>query len=413
MAAGIASYRRVLGRPGALVFSASGLVARLPMAMVSLGIVLLVSDRTGSYSLAGAVSASFLVANAALAVPQARLIDRVGQHRVLPVAAALSSAGLVGMMAAVEAGHTAPWPHLGAVLAGATLPQIGSSIRARWSYLVDDRADLHTAFAFESVVDELVFIVGPALVTTLATTVHPLAGLATAVVATCVGTAVLATQRRTEPPAAGAGSRGTGGSMPWRVLAPLIACAFAMGALLGGAEVATVALSEELGATSLAGLMLAVWAVGSLVSGVIVGAVHSRASNAARFRRGMVGLGLLMLPLPFVHGFWMLGVGLFLSGFAISPTLIAGFARIEESVPSGRITEGITLFTTGLGVGLAPGAALVGLVVDRSGASAGFWVPAVAGLLGALVALVGQAASARSSESERVESDVSAESVVS
>jgi predicted MFS family arabinose efflux permease len=201
--------------------------------------------------------------------------------------------------------------------------------------------------------------------------------------------------------------------MPWRVLAPLIACAFAMGALLGGAEVATVALSEELGATSLAGLMLAVWAVGSLVSGVIVGAVHSRASNAARFRRRMVCLGLLMLPLPFVHGFWMLGVGLFLSGFAISPTLIAGFARIEESVPSGRITEGITLFTTGLGVGLAPGAALVGLVVDRSGASAGFWVPAVAGLLGALVALVGQAASARSSESERVESDVSAESVVS
>ncbi len=115
MTAGIASYRRVLGLPGALVFSASGLVARLPMAMVSLGIVLLVSDRTGSYSLAGAVSASFLVANAALAVPQARLIDRVGQHRVLPVAAALSSAGLVGMMAAVEAGRTAPWPHLGAV----------------------------------------------------------------------------------------------------------------------------------------------------------------------------------------------------------------------------------------------------------------------------------------------------------
>jgi predicted MFS family arabinose efflux permease len=267
------------------------------------------------------------------------------------------------------------------------------------------------------VVDEVVFVVGPALVTTLATTVHPLAGLTTAVVATVLGTAVLATQRRTEPPAAGAGRRGLGESMPWRVLAPMIACAFAMGALLGGAEVATVALSEELGATSLAGLMLAVWAVGSLVSGVVVGAVHSRASTAARFRRGMVGLGLLMLPLPFVHGFWMLGVGLFLSGVAISPTLIAGFARIEECVPSGRITEGITLFTTGLGVGLAPGAALVGLVVDRSGASAGFWVPAAAGLLGAAVALVAQvasvaqAASAKSSESSESEREGSDDSV--
>ena len=161
-----------------------------------------------------------------------------------------------------------------------------------------------------------------------------------------------------------------------------------MGAVLGGAEVATVALSDELGATSRSGLMLGVWAVGSLVSGVIVGAVRLRATNAARFRLGMLALGLLMLPLPFVDGFAALAAFLFLSGFAISPTLIAAFAWIEETVPAGRITEGITLFTTGLGAGLAPGAALAGLVVDRSGASTSFWVPAAAGLLGAAVALL-------------------------
>ena len=157
--------------------------------------------------------------------------------------------------------------------------------------------------------------------------------------------------------------------MPWQVLAPLIASAFTMGAVLGGAEVATVALSDELGATSLAGLMLGIWAVGSLVSGVIVGAVRPRATNAARFRLGMLALGLLMLPLPFVDGFVALAAFLFMSGFAISPTLIAAFAWIEETVPTGRITEGITVFTTGLGAGLAPGAALAGLVVDGSGAS--------------------------------------------
>jgi predicted MFS family arabinose efflux permease len=176
--------------------------------------------------------------------------------------------------------------------------------------------------------------------------------------------------------------------MPWRVLAPLIACAVSMGALLGGAEVATVALSDELGATSLSGLMLAIWAVGSLVSGIITGALHLRAANATRFRWGMLALGLLMLPLPFVHGFPTLAVFLFLSGFAISPTLIAGFAWVEEIVPAGRITEGITLFTTGLGVGLAPGAALAGLVIDGSGASTSFWVPAGAGLLGAVIAVL-------------------------
>ena len=379
----LTSYRRVLGLPGALVFSMSGLVARLPISMISLGIVVLVSTRTGSYSLAGSVSAAYLVAGAVCAVPQARLIDRLGQSRVLPVAVAVFAAGLVAMMSAVETDRPAPWPHLFAAVAGAALPQVSSCVRARWAHLVSDKQDLHTAFAFEAVVDETVFIVGPALVTVLATTVHPLAGLGAAVLAALVGTAVLVSQRRTEPPASGATRNHPSDPMPWRMLGPLVACAFMMGALLGGAEVATVAFSDELGAKPLSGLMLALWALGSLLSGLVTGAVHLRASNASRFRWGMLALGLLMLPLPFVNGFVLLGVFLFLSGFAISPTLIASFAWIEESVPSGRLTEGITVFTTGLAAGLAPGAALVGLVVDTAGASASYGVTAVAGLLGA------------------------------
>ena len=391
------TYRRVLALPGALVFSMSGLVARLPISMVSLGIVLLVSTRTGSYSLAGTVSAAYLIASALFSVLQARLIDRLGQSRVLPVAVAVFAVGMTGLMTTVELDVRAPWPHLCAALSGAAMPQIGSCVRARWSHLVPDKAGLHTAFAFEAVVDETVFILGPALVTVLATTVHPLAGLTCAIVATVLGTAVLVSQRRTEPPASGGVHRHTAGPMPWPVLAPLIACAFTMGALLGGAEVATVAFSDELGAKPLSGLMLAVWALGSLLSGLVTGALHLQASNASRFRWGMVALGLLMLPLPFVDGFVLLAVFLFLSGFAISPTLIASFAWIEESVPSGRLTEGITLFTTGLAAGLAPGAALVGLVVDSFGASASYWVTAAAGLLGAGLAVLTRTAGARPS----------------
>ena len=157
----------------------------------------------------------------------------------------MSAAGLLAMMVCVELDQPTPWPHLAAAVAGATLPQIGSSIRARWSYLVEDKAALHTAYSFESVVDEGVFIVGPALVTGLATMVHPLAGLTFALVATVAGTVVLAGQRRTEPPATGAVHHDHKPGMPWRVLAPLIVSAFTMGALLGGAEVATVAFSDE------------------------------------------------------------------------------------------------------------------------------------------------------------------------
>jgi predicted MFS family arabinose efflux permease len=93
-----------------------------------------------------------------------------------------------------------------------------------------------------------------------------------------------------------------------------------------------------------------------------------------------------MVPLPFVNGFWLLGLFLFLAGFAISPTLIASVAWIEQTVPATRITEGITIVTTGLAAGVAPGAAVVGFVVDRYGASASYWVPAGAGLVGAAVA---------------------------
>jgi len=388
VAASFESYRRVLALPGAWVFSVSGLVARLPIAMVSLGIVLLVSNRTGSFGLAGAVAASFLVANAATGILLARLIDGLGQHRVLPGAVAVFAAGLVGMMAAVEAGQSPPWPHVFAAVAGTGLPPIGSSIRARWTHLVTDTQDLHTAFAFESVLDEVVFIVGPALVTILAATVHPLAGLSFAVVATVVGTAVLVTHTQSEPPTTSAQGDDHRPQMPWRVLIPMGTCAVVMGALLGGTEVATTALAGELGAASLSGLMLGIWAAGSLVSAIIAGAVHPKAGNAARFRRGLLALGLSMLPLLVVDGFVSLGVLLFLSGFAISPTLIAAFAMLEEAVPRGRITEGITLFTTGLGAGLAPGAGLAGMVVDRGGASASFWVPVGAGIAGAAVAML-------------------------
>lgn len=382
----LTTYRRVLSLPGALVFSMSGLVARLPISMISLGIVLLVSTRTGSYSLAGAVSASFLIATAALSVPQARLIDRLGQRTVLAPAVTVFVIGLVGVMVAVEAGRITPWAHLSAALSGAAFPQIDSCVRARWSYLVTDKRDLLTAFAFESVIDEVVFILGPTLVTVLVTVVHPLAGLITAGTAAAAGTAVFVSQRRTEPPPSGRGGQGRAGSMHWEMLAPLVVCGFAMGILLGGAEVATVAFSQEQGDKALAGLMLALWALGSLLAGVVTGAAHITVSNATRFRWGLLALAVLMVPLPFVDSFVLLAVFLFLAGFAISPTLIASFAWIEEMVPAGRLTEGMTLFITGLGAGLAPGAAVVGRVVDTSGASASFWVSVAAGFSGAAVA---------------------------
>lgn len=380
-------YRRVLALPGALAFSTSGAVARLPISMVSLGIVLLVSSRTGSYGLAGAVSASYLIANAVFAVPQGRMTDRLGQGRVLPWASLVFATALALMMWAVESRWSTPAPHVLAAVAGAAMPQVGSCVRARWSQLVPDKRALQTAFAFEAVVDETVFLLGPMLVTLLATIVHPLAGLATALVAGLTGTLVLAGQRGTEPPVHKSSGRHLPATpMGWAVLAPLVVASFGMGALFGGVEVSTVALSEELGAKVAAGPLLGVFALGSLLSGVITGVVSWKATNATRFRWGILALALSMTPLPFVHNLALMAVVLFAAGFAISPTLIAAVARVEETVPSNRLTEGIATLTTGLVAGIAPSAALAGIVVDRSGASTSYWVAAVAGLLAALAA---------------------------
>jgi predicted MFS family arabinose efflux permease len=176
--------------------------------------------------------------------------------------------------------------------------------------------------------------------------------------------------------------------MPWARLAPLVVGSSMLGVLFGGTEVATVAFAEEAGSTAAAGLLLAAWALGSLISGAISGSMVLRRSPAARYRLGMLALAVLMCPLPFVEGLWLMGGVLFLAGFAISPTLIASVSWVESLVPPDRLNEGMTLFTTGLIVGIAPGAALVGAVIDQSGASASYFVPAAAGIVGALVAFL-------------------------
>jgi predicted MFS family arabinose efflux permease len=380
-------YRHVLAVPGALAFALTGLVARLPISMLSLGIVVLVSTRTGSYRLAGSVAAAYLVGNAAFAVIQGRMADRLGQSTVLPWTVLVFTGSLGLMMWSVEAGWPSPLPQALAAIGGASFPQIGSCIRARWSHNVPDKVKLQTAFALEAVLDDVVFVVGPILVTVLATTIDPAAGLGTAIVAGLVGSLALAAQRSTEPPAhRNVPHKGAAVPMGWSVLAPLVVTAAALGVVFGGVEVSAVAFAEELGSKAASGPLLAVLALGSGLAGFATGTVEWRWSVQTRFRVGMLALAVALLPLPFIDGLALMGVGLFLVGFAVAPTLIAIMAWIEQTVPARRLTEGISMITTGLYVGLAPGAAAAGEIIDRYGASPSFWVPAAAAGAGAVLA---------------------------
>ena len=386
------TYRRVLALPGALAFSLSGLLGRLPISMISLGIVLLVSTRTGSYSLAGSVSAAYIVANATVAVLQGRLTDRYGQRRVLPAGALGNSLALGVLMWSVETDQASFVTHAAAFAAGAAIPVVGAAVRARWVLLVPDKRNLQTAFAYEAVMDEVVFMVGPTLVTVLATAVHPLAGLTAAIIAGIVGTFLLAAQRSTEPPAQPrTDDRVSRARMPWRVLTPMVAASAAMGAIFGSVEVATVAFTEGLGRKEVSGMLLATWALGSLLAGVVTGAIVWKATNGVRFRWGMTGLAVSVLPLPFLGSIGAMAAVLLVAGFALAPTLIALTALTEQVVPASRLTEGMSIVHTGMAAGIAPGAAAAGQVIDRVGPSASYWVPVAAGAVGVVAAFIAAA----------------------
>lgn len=376
-------YRSVLGQPGALRFSMTGVIARLPLSMVTLGIVLLVSAHTGSYAAAGAVSAAYVIANALAAIPQGRLMDSLGQRRVLIVGSVVFALAL-GLLIESVLGHwPAPLPHLAAALAGVSQPLIVSAVRARWQHLLDDPDHLQTAFAVEAIADEIVFMVGPTLVTFLATLWHPAAGLTAALVLGLTGALTLASQRSTEPPANPVAAGEKRVAMPWAALAPLTLAGASLGMLFGATEVATVAFADALGAKALSGVLLAIWSFGSLIAGIATGAISWRLSTLARLRRGALGLSVAMLLTPFVTTIWLQALVLFVAGFALSPTLIAAVSRLEEVTPRARFSEAMGLLHTGIAAGTAPGAAIGGGVIDRFGGSAAYWV-AVSGAVLAL-----------------------------
>lgn len=388
------SYRRVFAHPGSFAFSTTGILARLPIAMMTLGIVILVSELSGSYALAGQVAAAYVLGNAVVALFQGRAADRFGQSIVLYVDAVLFAVSTGLLIRAVTDGWANPWPHVFAALAGASIPQIGSMVRSRWAHLVTDDAERHTAFAVEAVGDELVFVTGPSVVTFLSTLYAPQTGLVVALLIGTVGTLALAVQRRTAPPAHRHAEHGPD-PLPWAALLPIGVAAVFMGVLFGALEVATVAVADDAGHKAASGLLLTVFSVGSMIAALVAGAVTWKRSELQRVRIGATLLAAPLFLLPFLDHLLALGAVLLLVGTTLAPTLIAGVTLLEASTPRSRLTEAMAVFQTGISAGLAPGAYLAGLVADHTTGSSPYWVCAIAGVFTALATLACKPAPAR------------------
>ncbi|MFJ2776414.1 MULTISPECIES: MFS transporter [unclassified Kitasatospora] len=385
-------YGALLRTPGVWTFLAPAFAARLPYAMLSLGIVLLVLDTHGSYGTAGSVAAVSAVAQALIGPQTGRLADRYGQAAVL-VPTVLVHALSVGALIALALGHAPVWSlFLAAAPAGASVPQVGAMVRARWvAKLSADgapAAKLNTAFAFESVTDEFTFVIGPVLAGAIATSVSPSAGLIGEAALTVAGGLAFAAQRRTAParhPHQPGVRRASALASPGvRLLAGVF---LGVGSVFGAMQVSVTAFADSVGRHGAGGIVYGVFAGGSMLAGVLYGLVAWR--RAARHRL-LASYALLVLgcstlwAMPDLVALTAAGL---VCGLAIAPTLITGYTLVETLVADGAKTEAFTWLTGAIGLGLATGSTVAGQLIDGWGPSAGFLVTVAGAGLG-LVTLI-------------------------
>ncbi len=295
-----APYRSILSLPGARAFTFWGLLARAQMAMTELAILLMVQIEYGSYAVAGRVVAAVAISWALLAPFVGRLVDRYGQYRALRWGFAIVIVGRVGMIIAAVS-HQPEWVLFAFAPLFPASGSIATYTRARWVYTVKNDDALNTAFSLESSLDETLFIVGPALTTVLATLVVSWAGLAISTLALAVGGYAFLAQRGTEPPIGEVAIRQArrrrpriGTHMFISVPAVLITTVIfaAQGALFASADIATVAFADSLGLKSSSGPVLALFALGSLIGGLLYGSRVWRHSLTSRLTWGVVLTGM-------------------------------------------------------------------------------------------------------------------------
>lgn len=381
----IGTYREIFSARGSAAFSSAGFVARLPLAMVGIGIVTMLSQLRGDYGLAGALAAVFALAYAAITPLVSRAVDRYGQRRVLPAASAVSAVSLAAMLLCVRLEAPDFVLFLLAIPAGC-MPTIGAMVRARWTELYRGQPQLRTAFAFESVLDEVCFVAGPVISVGLSVSVFPEAGPLLALILLVVGTLALVAQRGTEPAVAAREASGGASVVRNPAIWVLVVVMLAMGTIFGTLDVTSIAVASDQGAPKAAPLALALFAGGSAVAGMIFGAMRPGVALRRQLVFASAAVAVLMWPLLLVDSIPTLVGALALAGISIAPTLIIATTLVETVVPHHKLTEGITWTVTGLGVGVAVGSALAGQMIDHFGTRAGFAVAVTAGAVALVVA---------------------------
>ncbi|MET9275298.1 MFS transporter [Kribbella sp. NPDC003557] len=381
------TYAEVLRTPGAWKFYLAAAPARIGIAMTGLGIVWLVHGSTGSYAAAGSVTGGFAVAEAVAGPQVARLIDRFGQTRMLPVTLLAHAAAVALLISLTVTG--APLAALVAtgVLAGGSLPQIGAQTAARWSQALRDTPLLSAAFALEALSVGIAFMVGPGLVGIVSSASSPVAGSVLATSLLLAGGFLLAVQRGTAPPPRSPGQHQSSKRLLHKRFVGLVGTNIGVGLFFGSMQVSVTAFAVSRGTPGLAGPLYSITSLVSLFAGLVYGARRWRTAPETQFVIAFVWLTVSCVPLIAAHSPLAAAVALALPGLAIAPFQTLSAVLTESSVDSAVLTQAFTWLNSGGAAGIALGSAFAGWIVDGHSAQYGFAVALGAALTATMMAV--------------------------
>ncbi|HEU5158684.1 MAG TPA: MFS transporter [Streptosporangiaceae bacterium] len=379
-------YREFLRLPHAARLLGGTLLGRLPNGMGALAIVLFTRAHGGGYSLAGGLSAIWVVALALGQPTLGRAMDRLGQPRIL-FGGAVAAAGGFALLAVTG---LEPLPvAIGAVIiAGFATPPLEAGLRALWPAVLPAPAQVRTAYAVDAATQELIFTVGPLLVVAAASVSAEAALIVTGLLGVA-GTIVVTSSRPSQQWRGEPREAHWAGPLRSSGLRVLMATLALVGVALGAISVAVVTYADARHIAAASGVLLAANAGGALCGGLVHGARHGR-RTAYPLLVGCLAVGYL--PLAAAPAFPFMIVLAFLAGVSLAPALATAFTLVDALAPRGTVTEAFAWLVTAMALGAATGSALAGIAGDVAGAHAAFACAGAGGILALAVCLLGRGA---------------------
>jgi MFS family permease len=378
-----AGYLEILRAKHAARLLAGTLVGRLPNATAAIAIVLFVRAEGGSYSLAGALAAVYGVANAVGQPVLGRLVDLHGQPRVQLPAAVLSA--LATAVFAFAGLDLLPLAYAAVAAAGLFTPPLEGGLRALWPSVLRREDQVHTAYAMDAVAQEVMFTVGPLLVTLCVSLWSAQAALLVLNVLGVLGALTVVLSPPSRAWRSAPREAHWLGALRSPGLVALLAAFLFIGMALGSITVASVPYADEHGGDAVYGWLMAALGLGALVGGTVYGARQWAGAPERRLRVLVAFLAVCYLPLMLMPGAVAM-VGLTaLAGVFLAPAIACAFVIVDRHAPAGTVTEAFSWLVTTFTVGASVGTGLAGPVVEAGGALWGFAVPAAAGAVSLLV----------------------------